>query len=62
MTFVKQMLSQINIDVEVLPMESATISDKIYVEKDEAEVNMWYVNLSLIHILWELISRVQEQM
>ena len=44
MTFVKQMLSQINIDVEVLPMEAATISDKIYVEKDEAEVNMWYVN------------------
>ena len=46
MTFVKQMLSQINIDVEVLPMEAATISDKIYVEKDEAEVNMWYVNWS----------------
>ena len=46
MTFIKQMLSQINIDVEVLPMEPATISDKIYVEKEDAEINMWYVNWS----------------
>ena len=45
MTFIKQMLSQINIDVEVLPMEPATISDKIYVEKEDAEINMWYVCL-----------------
>ena len=46
MTFVKQQLEQINIDVEVLPMEPATVSDKIYVDKDEAEINMWYVNWS----------------
>ena len=46
MTFIQQQLSQINIDVEVLPMEPATVSDKIYVEPDEAEVNMWYVNWS----------------
>lgn len=46
MTFIKQMLAQINIEVEVLPMEPATINDKIYVEKEEAEINMWYVNWS----------------
>lgn len=46
MTFVKQQLEQINIDVEVLPMEPATVSDKIYVDRDEAEINMWYVNWS----------------
>ena len=44
MTFIKQMLAQINIDVEVLPMEPATLNDKIYVDQEEAEVNMWYVN------------------
>ena len=46
MTFIKQQLSQIGIDVEVLPMEPATIGEKVYVEKDQAEVNMWYVNWS----------------
>lgn len=46
MTFIKQMLAQINIDVEVLPMEPATLNDKIYVDQEEAEVNMWYVNWS----------------
>ncbi|MDC7289913.1 glutathione ABC transporter substrate-binding protein [Blautia schinkii] len=46
MTFVKQQLAQIGIEVEVMPMESATVNDKIYVEKDEAEINMWYVNWS----------------
>ena len=46
MTFVKQQLEQIGINVNVLPMEPATVSDKIYVEKDEAEINMWYVNWS----------------
>lgn len=46
MTFIKQQLAQINIDVEVSPMEPATVSDKIYVDKDEAEINMWYVNWS----------------
>ena len=40
------MLAQINIDVEVLPMEPATLNDKIYVDQEEAEVNMWYVNWS----------------
>lgn len=46
MTFVKQQLSSIGIDVEVLPMEPATVSSKIYVEPEEAEINMWYVNWS----------------
>ena len=46
MTFVKQQLEQIGIEVDVEPMEPATISDKIYVDADEAEVNMWYVNWS----------------
>ena len=46
MTFIQQQLAQINIEVEVLPMEPATVSDKIYVEPEEAEVNMWYVNWS----------------
>ncbi|QQK08889.1 glutathione ABC transporter substrate-binding protein [Miniphocaeibacter halophilus] len=46
MTFIKQQLEQIGIEVEVLPMEEATRNDKIYVEKEEAEVNMWYVNWS----------------
>lgn len=46
MTFIQQQLQQIGIDVEVVPMEPATVSDKIYVEKNEAEINMWYVNWS----------------
>lgn len=46
MTFVKQQLEKIGIEVEVVPMEQATIDDKIYVEKDQAEINMWYVNWS----------------
>ncbi len=46
MTFIKQQLAQIGINVEVEPMESATLSDKIYVDQDEAEINMWYVNWS----------------
>lgn len=46
MTFVKQQLEQIGIEVEVVPMEPATISDKIYVPLEDAEINMWYVNWS----------------
>ncbi len=46
MTFVAQQLSQIGINVSVEPMESATLSDKIYVDKDKADINMWYVNWS----------------
>lgn len=46
MTFIKQQLEQIGIEVEVVPMEPATLSDKIYVEQEEAEINMWYVNWS----------------
>lgn len=46
MTFIKQQLEAIGIEVDVTPMEEATRNDKIYVEKDEAEVNMWYVNWS----------------
>jgi glutathione transport system substrate-binding protein len=46
MTFIKQQLEQIGINVEVVPMDSATVSDKIYVDLEEAEINMWYVNWS----------------
>lgn len=46
MTFIKQQLEQIGIQVEVVPMEPATLTDKIYVDDSEAEVNMWYVNWS----------------
>lgn len=46
MTFIQQQLGQIGIEVEVLPMEPATVNEKIYVEKDEATINMWYVNWS----------------
>lgn len=46
MTFIKQQLEQVGIKVEVEAMEPATVSDKIYVDKDQAKVNMWYVNWS----------------
>lgn len=46
MQFVQQQLKQINIDVEVIPFEPNTLGDKIYVEPDKAEINMWYVNWS----------------
>lgn len=46
MTFIKQQLEQIGINVEVLPMDPATVSDKIYVPLEDAEINMWYVNWS----------------
>ena len=46
MTFISQQLAQIGIEVDVQPMEPATVSDKIYVDKEDAEINMWYVNWS----------------
>lgn len=46
MTFIKQQLEQIGIEVNVMPMDPATINDKIYVPMNEAEINMWYVNWS----------------
>lgn len=44
--FVQQQLALINITVEVLPMEPNTIGDMIYVDEDEATIEMWYVNWS----------------
>ena len=46
MTFISQQLAQIGIEVDVQPMEPSTVSDKIYVDKEDAEINMWYVNWS----------------
>lgn len=46
MTFIKQQLEQVGIQVEVVPMDPATVSDKIYVPLEDAEINMWYVNWS----------------
>lgn len=46
MQFVQQQLAQIGIEMEVLPMEPNTIGDMIYVEKDEATIETWYVNWS----------------
>ena len=48
MTFISQQLAQIGIEVDVQPMEPATVSDKIYVDKEDAEINMWYVKLVCI--------------
>ncbi|MFT8362293.1 MAG: ABC transporter substrate-binding protein [Sporolactobacillus sp.] len=44
--FVQQQLAQIGIKVKVLPMEPNTISNKIFVPKNKATINMWYVNWS----------------
>lgn len=44
--FVKQQMAQINIDVNVMPMESTTIADMTALPEDETEVQMWYVNWS----------------
>lgn len=46
MTFIKQQLEQIGIKVDVQAMDPATVGDKIYVPKEEAKINMWYVNWS----------------
>ncbi len=45
-TFIKQQLAQININVEVVPYDAGTMDADIYVERDEATVQMWYVNWS----------------
>lgn len=42
--FVKQQLADININVNVMPMESTTIADMTSVEESKTEVQMWYVN------------------
>ena len=42
--FLKQQLAQINIDVNVVPMESTTIADMTSAPEDKTEVQMWYVN------------------
>lgn len=42
--FVKQQLAEINIEVNVLPMESTTIADMTSAEESKTEVQMWYVN------------------
>lgn len=42
--FVKQQLSEINIDVNIMPMESTTIADMTSAEESKTEVQMWYVN------------------
>ena len=45
-TFIKQQLAQININVEVIPYDAGTMDADIYVERDEATIQMWYVNWS----------------
>lgn len=42
--FVKQQLAEINIDVNVMPMESTTIADMTSADEATTEVHMWYVN------------------
>ena len=44
--FLKQQLAQINIDVNVVPMDSTTIADMTSAPEDKTEVQMWYVNWS----------------
>lgn len=44
--FLKQQFAQINIDVNVVPMESTTIADMTSAPEDKTEVQMWYVNWS----------------
>lgn len=48
MEFIAQQLSEIGIDVEVVPLEEGTLSDKIYSAQtpEESEVHMWYVSWS----------------
>ncbi|MCD7819010.1 MAG: ABC transporter substrate-binding protein, partial [Lachnospiraceae bacterium] len=45
-TFIQQQLAQININVTVVPYDAGTMDADIYVERDEATVQMWYVNWS----------------
>ncbi len=44
--FFEQQMSDININVTVLPMESTTIADMTSASEDETEVQIWYVNWS----------------
>ncbi len=46
MQFVQQQLSQIGINVNIVPMEPNIIDSLIYVEKAQATIEMWYVNWS----------------
>ncbi len=52
MQFIRQQLAQIDIDVEVVPMEEGTLSESIYGAKtpEESKVNMWYVSWSAFDI------------
>lgn len=45
-TFIQQQLSQIGINVTVVPYDAGTMDADIYVERDEATIQMWYVNWS----------------
>ncbi len=45
-TFIQQQLSQININVTVVPYDAGTMDADIYVEEEEATIQMWYVNWS----------------
>ena len=44
MEFLQQQMAQVGIDVEVVPMESGTISDKIWSVQnpDDAELELYY--------------------
>ncbi len=42
--FFKQQMSQIGIDVNVMPMESTTIAEMTDLPAEETEVQIWYVN------------------
>ena len=46
--FFKQQMAQINIDVNVVPMESTTIADMTSLPEEENEVQIWYVNWSSV--------------
>ena len=45
-TFIQQQLAQIGINVEVVPYDLGSMDADIYVERDEATIQMWYVNWS----------------
>lgn len=45
-TFIMQQLQQIGINVDVQPMEAATVADKAALPEGENEIQMWYVNWS----------------
>jgi glutathione transport system substrate-binding protein len=45
-TFIQQQLAQININVTVVPYDAGTMDADIYVDRDKATIQMWYVNWS----------------